>query len=491
MEETVVPDWAGAASHWGSKTPRRRSHYLAGSEQEVSQRADAVTLWGGRFSDGPDDILWRFTVDHVDRRLLVDDVTGSIAHVTMLGDAGLLDEEEVPVIGGGLATILAEATDGSFEFLDDDEDVHSAVERRLGELIGPLAGKLHTGRSRNDQVALDVRLYLKRSATVRIGQLNEFASTMAAKAESVGDVVVPAYTHLQQGQSVPLAHHLLAYAWMAVRDIERFESALGRIDVSPLGAGALGGSSLPLDPDRSADLLEMAARFDNSMDAVAARDHVAEYAFVAAQAMVHLSRLAEECVLWATSEFGWVTFADSLTTGSSAMPQKKNPDIAELTRGKTATAIGQLTALMTMQKGLPMTYNRDLQEDKAAVFAIDDALAGALEAMTALLASAEFHPPPADAAVTALDLAELLVERGVPFREAHAAVGKLVSSLAADGRGLVDATHDDLQRADARFKPEDVSRTDPIDSVLWRITAGGGSFASVASQIEALSRRLG
>ena len=449
-----------------------------------------MTLWGSRFTDAPDDVLWRFTVDHSDRRMLGDDIEGSIAHVTMLGEGGLLTAEEADEILEGLRSILAEAGSGVFVFGDGDEDVHSAVERRLGELIGPLAGKLHTGRSRNDQVALDIRLYLRRSTAERVHQLTRFVETMTSRAESVRDTVVPAYTHLQQGQSVPLAHHLLAYAWMALRDIERFEAASIHIDVSPLGAGALGGSSLTLDPDRSAELLGMASRFDNSMDAVAARDHVAEYAFACTQTMVHLSRLAEECILWTSSEFGWVTFADSLTTGSSAMPQKKNPDIAELTRGKTATAIGHLTALMTMQKGLPMTYNRDLQEDKSAVFAIDDALAGALEAMTALLASADFHPPAADAAVTALDLAEALVERGVPFREAHGSVGRLVSSLAADGRVMNDVTSADLVAADVRFLAEDLARIDPVESVRRRQTAGGGSFESVDAQLVAIRERL-
>ena len=450
-----------------------------------------MTLWGGRFSEGPDDVLWRFTVDHSDRRLLVDDLIGSLAHIQMLGDVGLLDGDEVIRISGGLESIMDEAREGVFEFAEGDEDVHSAVERRLGELIGPLAGKLHTGRSRNDQVALDLRLYLKRSGADRIAQLTIFARTMTAVAESVGDTVVPGYTHLQQGQSVPLAHHLLAYAWMAVRDIERLTEAEVRIDVSPLGAGAVGGSSLPLDPDVSATALGMHDRFSNSMDAVAGRDHVAEYAFACTQALVHLSRLAGECILWASAEFGWVTFPDGLTTGSSAMPQKKNPDIAELTRGKAATAIGQLTALMSMQKGLPMTYNRDLQEDKLAVFGIDDSLAGALEAMTALLAGANFHPPPVDPSVTALDLAEVLVERGVPFREAHAAVGRLVSSLMADGRDLGQATAEDLSAAHGEFSPGDLARTDPAESVRRRQTAGGGSHKSVAVQVAALRERLG
>ncbi|MCY4622564.1 MAG: argininosuccinate lyase [bacterium] len=447
-------------------------------------------MWGGRFSEGPDRILWSFTVDHSDRRLLRDDLTGSLAHVAMLGEAGLLSGEEVDTLTEGLAAIVTEADRNTFRFLQGDEDVHSAVERRLGELVGEVAGKLHTGRSRNDQVALDLRLYLLRSTGARIDGLRRFCRSMMAAAEEVGDTVVAGYTHLQQAQAVPLAHHLLAYVSAALRDIERFEDVGRRLDVSPLGAGALGGSSLPLDPDRSADLLGMAGRFVNSMDAVAARDHVSEYAFACTQALVHLSRLATECVLWTTTEFGWVTFSDALTTGSSAMPHKKNPDIAELTRGRTATAIGYLTGLMALQKGLPMTYNRDLQEDKAALFAIDDALAGALEAMTALIASAEFHPPPPDPSVTALDLAEILVERGVPFREAHHAVGALLATLAARGKTLPEATAADLVEVDPRFEPGDLSLTDPAGSVGRRLSTGGAGFASVQEQLRILERRL-
>lgn len=448
-------------------------------------------MWGGRFSEGPDRILWNFTVDHSDRRLLRDDLTGSLAHVAMLGEAGLLSSEEVAALAKGLEEILAEADRDTFRFLESDEDVHSAVERRLGELVGEVAGKLHTGRSRNDQVALDLRLYLLRSAGARIDGLRRFCLAMMEAAEEAGDTVVAGYTHLQQAQAVPLAHHLLAYVSTALRDIERFEDLDRRMDVSPLGAGALGGSSLPIDPGRSAQLLGMSGRFMNSMDAVAARDHVSEYAFACTQALVHLSRLASECVLWTTTEFGWVTFSDALTTGSSAMPHKKNPDIAELTRGRAATAIGCLTGLLALQKGLPMTYNRDLQEDKAALFAIDDALAGALEAMTALIGSAEFHPPPPDPSVTALDLAEILVERGVPFREAHHAVGALLAALAAGGRALPEATIADLVEADPRFESADLSLTDPAGSVRRRRSTGGAGFASVREQLRILKRRLG
>ena len=448
-------------------------------------------MWGGRFAEGPDEVLWRFTVDHSDRRLLQDDVAGSLAHVAMLGDTGMLDPEEVGILTRGLEQIVVEAGEGTFGFVEDDEDVHSAVERRLGEMVGEVAGKLHTGRSRNDQVALDLRLYLRRSATERIVQLREFALTMLRVAEEAGDRVVPGYTHLQQAQAVPFAHHLLAYASTTLRDIERFREVRERLGVSPLGAGALGGSSLPINPDRSAELLGMEGRFINSMDTVAARDHVAEYAFACTQTLVHLSRLATECVLWASTEFGWVTFSDALTTGSSAMPHKKNPDIAELTRGKAATAIGQMTGLMALQKGLPMTYNRDLQEDKAAVFAIDDALAGSLEAMTALIANADFHPPAPDSSVTALDLAEALVERGVPFREAHHAVGNLLSALLSQGRTLSAANYIDLAAIDPRFEPGDLALTDPAESVRRRRSSGGGSFASVQEQFRLLRDRLG
>jgi argininosuccinate lyase len=313
-----------------------------------------MTLWGGRFSDGPGDALWQFTVDESDRRMLFDDVTGSLAHVSMLERVGLLSADEAASLRQGLQVILEEATAERFEFVETDEDVHTAVERRLGDLIGDVAGKLHTGRSRNDQVCLDLRLYLRRAGHERIDQLKLFIVALAARADGVADVVVPSYTHLQQAQAVSLGHHLLAYAWMLLRDIERFESCLTRIAVSPLGAGAAAGSSLPLDPQLVADDLDLPAVFSNSLDAVASRDFAAEYVFSCAQAMVHLSRLAEELILWSTTEFGWASYRDRDTTGSSALPHKKNPDIAELSRGKAAAVIGDAATLLSLQKcGLP------------------------------------------------------------------------------------------------------------------------------------------
>ena len=450
-----------------------------------------MSLWGGRFETAPDDATWAFTVDHADRRLLIDDVEGSLAHVAMLGEVGILSTDETMTLTSGLEAIRTEAVAGSFGFTDDDEDVHSAVERRLGELCGAVAGKLHTGRSRNDQVAVDLRLYLRRSAERRVRQLEDFVDVLADKAEAVGDTVVASYTHLQQAQAVPLAHHLLAYAWMLLRDADRFRDARVRIDVSPLGAGASAGSLLPLDPVSTAQALGFDAVFDNSMDAVGARDFVAEYAFCAAQAMAHLSRLSEELILWATSEFGWAVYADEHTTGSSALPHKKNPDIAELVRGRAATVTADVMALLGLQKGLPMTYNRDLQEDKRVVFHADDTLAGSLMALAPLVAAADFAPPPPVGYVTALDLAETLVNRGVPFREAHEIVGRLVATWEGRGADWASMTIGDLRAADHRFVDADLAVLDPASSVAARSTRGGGSQASVAAQLEAIRTRLG
>lgn len=450
-----------------------------------------MTLWGGRFTEDPHEDLWAFTADRSDRRLLQDDLLGSAAHARMLGEVGLLTEEEAQQLVEAVGDCLEEAREGRFEFEDADEDVHTAVERRLHETVGALAGKLHTGRSRNDQISLDLRLYLIRASRRRIQQLRSFGRILADKAEEVGDTIIPSYTHLQQAQAIPLGHHLLAYAWMLVRDIQRFESAEARIAVSPLGAGASGGSSLPLNPGLVAAELGMRGTFPNSLDAVSARDFVAEYAFCCAQAMTHLSRLGEELVLWSTAEFGWVTFADRFTTGSSALPQKKNADIAELVRGKTGRVIGDLTGLLTLQKGLPLSYNRDLQEDKAAVFDADDTLAGALAALSGMVESAEFDPPEPLSWVTALDLAELLAARGIAFREAHQAVGRLVARLLAEGKTLSEVTAGELEAAHLSFIPEDLEVIDPRVSVERRRTAGGGSYVSVLDQLAELRTILG
>jgi argininosuccinate lyase len=449
-----------------------------------------VTLWSGRFAEGPSKILWDYTADKIDRRLLLDDIFGSLAQAKMLGHVGLVTTKESEMLVEGLRVIEADAVAGSFEFFDSDEDVHSAVERRLIELIGPLGGKLHTGRSRNDQIALDIRLYLGRMCDERIEQLRALATVMVNTAESVGETVIPSFTHLQQAQAIPLAHHLLAYAWMFLRDADRIGDASRRIKVSPLGAGASGGSSLPLDPEFSTKQLGWDTTFTNSIDAIASRDAVAEYTFACTQSMIHLSRLAEELVLWTTTEFGWATYGDDVTTGSSAMPQKKNPDIAELARGRGGKAIGELTTMLAIQKGLPMAYNRDLQEDKAAVFAVDDLLSGTIVAVGALVESAIFNPPEPSAWVCSLDLAEVLVERGVPFREAHEQVGVVIRALIEDGRDMSQTTLADLQMVDNRWVEADLGVLTAEASVRRRRSPGGGSFESVQHQISALRSTL-
>jgi len=449
-----------------------------------------MTLWGGRFAAGPDEALWQFTADTSDRRLLVDDLAGSLAHVAMLGEVGLLPEEAVARIEAGLEHILDEAHAGRFEFRDGDEDVHTAVERRLGELVGDDAGRLHTGRSRNDQIALDLRLYLRRAADHRIAQIRHLIGVLVDRAEAAGETVVPSFTHLQQAQAIPFAHHLLAYAWMLLRDMDRFAQARTRMNVSPLGAGASAGSSLPLRPDLVAQRLGFDAAFGNSLDAVASRDFAAEYAFCAAQAMADLSRLSEELVLWSTQEFSWAEYADSYTTGSSALPHKKNPDIAELARGKAAAVIGDVATLLALQKGLPLAYNRDLQEDKRAVFHADDTLTRALTALTGMIETAAFHPPAPSAAVVALDLAEALVARGVPFREAHHTVGGLVAKLEAEGRGFDTVTAGELEATHPQLVPEDLDLLDAKGSVEARKSPRGGSFASVREQIAELRTLL-
>ena len=449
-----------------------------------------MSLWGGRFDSGPGETLWAYTTDISDRRLLADDVLGSRAHVLMLGETGILTDVDVKTLLGGLETIKSEASGGEFEFSDSDEDVHSAVERRLFELVGDTAGKLHTARSRNDQVALDMRLYTRRAAGERANQLQAFAIALAEIAESHAGTVVPSYTHLQQAQPTTLGHHLLAYAWMAVRDAERFAGAGSRIDVSPLGAGASAGTSLPIDPEATARELGMAGVFENSLDAVGSRDHLAEYVFCCAQAMVNLSRLAEEVILWATPEFGRARLGDSVSTGSSALPHKRNPDIAELVRGRAARVSGLLAAMMTLQKGLPLAYNRDLQEDKRLVFEADDTLANSLAAMVELLGQTEFLAVDPTVETASLDLAEALVARGVPFREAHEAVGKLVLTLESQGRSLLEAGPEDLVSAHSAFDEADLGLLDPATSVRRRMSPGGGSPESVHTQVSDLRRRI-
>lgn len=449
------------------------------------------TLWHGRFAGGPAEELLAFTVSlPFDQRLATDDLAGSRAHVRGLVRAGILDADESALVLAALDRVGDELEGGTFEFKDSDEDIHTAVERRVTELAGPAGAKLHTGRSRNDQVATDLRLYTRRALGEVATRLLAFQDVLLSSAEDAGDVYLPGYTHLQRAQPVLLAHHLLAHGWAIARDIDRLLATRRRLNVSPLGAGALAGSSLPLDPHGVAVDLGFDAAFDNSLDAVGDRDFVAEALFDLALLGVHLSRIGEEIVLWSTEEFGFLKLDDGYSTGSSMLPQKKNPDIAELARGKTGRLIGHLTAILTTLKGLPLAYNRDLQEDKEPLFDAVDQTLLAIGALTGLVSTSTIVPERMQAAadspyLVATDLAEWLVERGMPFREAHAVVGGLVRDSIERHVPLAElvAAHPDLGDDAVPLLAAGVA-------VTRRTTPGGGGPQPVAVQRDLFRARL-
>ncbi|HWW53740.1 MAG TPA: argininosuccinate lyase [Acidimicrobiales bacterium] len=450
-----------------------------------------MTLWHGRFADGPSEELLAFTVSlPFDRRLARFDLDGSRAHVRGLERAGLLTHAEVGAVLAALDHVEEELTDAKFEFAPGDEDIHTAIERRVTEIAGPAGARLHTGRSRNDQIATDLRLFCKEALAALTGHVIDFQEVLIERAVEAGDTYLPGYTHLQRAQPVLLAHHLLAHGWALARDVDRLLATYRRLDVSPLGAGALAGSSLPLDPDAVAADLGFGARFENSLDAVSDRDFVAEILFDLALVGVHLSRIGEEVVLWSTQEFGFLHLADAWATGSSMLPQKKNPDVAELARGKTGRLIGHLTAVLTTLKGLPLAYNRDLQEDKEPLFDSLDQVTLALSALGGLLATAAFDTERMQAAAdtptsAAVDLAEHLVADGMPFREAHALVGALVRDSIERRVPL-----EELVAAHPNLGSAAVALLEPGVAVTRRTSPGGGGPKPVAEQLSRFRQRI-
>ncbi len=453
--------------------------------------SEARPLWHGRFHEGPSEELLAFTSSlEYDRDLAADDLTGSRAHVRMLAKVGLITGEEEQALLDALRQVGEELEAGAFDFAPTDEDIHTAIERRVTDIAGAAGAKLHTGRSRNDQVALDLRLWLRREGRALVAAIQGLQEVLVVRAEEAEDAYLPGYTHLQRAQPVLLAHHLLAHVWAFARDVERWRDTLTRTDVSPLGAGALAGSSLPLDPDAVADELGFATRFHNSLDAVSDRDFVAEALFAASLTQVHLSRLGEEVMLWSSDEFGFVQLADAYSTGSSMLPQKKNPDIAELARGKAGRLIGHLAGFLATLKGLPLAYDRDLQEDKEPLFDAVRTCRLALQAMSGLLASAEFSVDrmraAADAASSAAtDLAEHLVRAHMPFREAHALVGGLVRQSVERGIPL-----EELVTNEPRLGPEALALLQPGEAVRRRTSPGGAGPEPVARQLEEARSRL-
>ena len=459
----------------------------------MSRDQSGNTLWHGRFASGPSDELMAYTVSlPFDRLLWRDDIACSTAHVKGLAHVGILSATERDAIVDALSEVAREMEAGSFVFVASDEDVHTAVERRVTEICGPAGAKLHTGRSRNDQSVTGLRLWCRRQIPAvarRVLALQETLLRRADEAAAKG-AYLPGYTHVQRAQPVMLAHHLMAHCWAFGRDIDRLLDTSVRVDVSPLGAGALAGSSLPLDPEWTARELGFAAVFDNSLDVVSDRDFVAEFLFVLSMIAIHLSRLGEEWVLWTSEEFGFATLDDAYATGSSMLPQKKNADIAELARGKAGRVIGDLAGVLAMLKGLPLSYNRDLQEDKEPLFDAVEQVSLGLAAIDGMIATATFRydrmQEAADApAMAATDLAEHLVRAGVPFREAHAIVGSLVRrSLAGEG-SLVD-----LVTAEPRLGPAAAALVEPGVGVTMRTTRGGAGPDVVKDQRSRLEHRL-
>ncbi|MCY3807612.1 MAG: argininosuccinate lyase [bacterium] len=457
--------------------------------EESRAPAESGTLWAGRLDAEPAEALMSFTVSlPYDRLLAADDIAASHAHVRGLVRAGLLSEADGVAVATALDVAAAELATGEFAFAPGDEDIHTAVERRVTELAGDAGARLHTARSRNDQVACDLRLFVKRELAAVAGGVLSLQQVLAERAAEAGEARLPAYTHLQRAQPVLLAHHLMAHGWALARDFDRLLDARRRADVSPLGAGASAGTSLPIDPDATAADLGFAARFENSLDAVSDRDFVAESLFALALLGVHLSRLGEEIVWWASEEVGFLRLDDAWATGSSMMPQKKNPDVAELARARAGRLIGNLTGLLATLKGLPLAYNRDLQEDKEPLFDSLAQVRGALAALAGLLRSAAFDEARMAAAaddpfLAATDLAEVLVSRGVPFRAAHERIAGVVQAALAGEGSFADL-------AAAEVGPEALAVLQPGGTLARRTSLGGGGPAAVAVQRERFGARL-
>ena len=453
-------------------------------------------LWGGRFKQSTNALMETFSASiSFDKRLYDCDIEGSIAHCKMLARCKIITTAESNKIIKGLKRILRECDEGRFKFSDSLEDIHMNIENRLREIIGPVAGKLHTARSRNDQVCLDIRLYLRKEIDDIVGEINRLTKTLITIAKKNINHLIPGYTHLQRAQPVLLSHHLLAYVEMMLRDKERFLDAYKRINVMPLGSAALAGTNFPIDRKITAKLLGFPEISHNSMDAVADRDFAAEFCSASALTMMHLSRFCEEVVIWNSSEFGFIELSDSFTTGSSIMPQKKNPDAAELIRGKSGRVFGNLVSLLTLMKGLPLAYNKDLQEDKEPLFDTAETVKVWLTIFTDMMKSAKFIPIAqkeleASGFLTATDLADYLVLKGVPFREAHELTGKTVAFCLEKDKTLTDLSLAQLRKISKSFDEEVFDHIALQNSVDRKNIYGGTAKNQVRAQITRLTKKL-
>ena len=453
-------------------------------------------LWGGRFSESTDALVEKFNASiDVDKRLYNADIQGSIAHLKMMANEGIVTDEEADTLVKGLETVRGKIDRNEVEFTDTLEDIHMHVEDALGKVSGKVARKLHTGRSRNDQVALDVRIYLKEETLTIIKMLKDFQAALVTLASAHKKTVMPGYTHLQRAQPVLFAHHLLAYYEMFKRDIQRFEDSLKRVDVMPLGTAALAGTTFPVNRQFTCDTLGFARVSENSIDSVSDRDFTMEFISHASICMIHLSRLSEELILWSSSEFSFITISDAFTTGSSIMPQKKNPDVAELVRGKTGRVVGNLVAILTTMKSLPMAYNKDMQEDKEPLFDTVDTLKICTEVYTRMFANIEVHTETMRNAckqgfLNATDFADYLVNRGMPFREAHAVAGKAVAFAISQDLALEELSLEQMRSFSDLIEDEIFDFISLDQMISRRISYGGTGYENVAAAVDAAKKEL-
>jgi len=453
-------------------------------------------LWGGRFTKQTDQLVEEYTASIMfDKALAIEDVQGSLAHVTMLGKQGILPLEDVETIKAGLQRVLTRIKKGELEFSVSDEDIHMNIEKALIEDIGPVGGKLHTGRSRNDQIATDMHLWLRKRVVEFVEMLHKLQLALIKQAKENTDTLIPGYTHLQRAQPILFAHHMMAYVSMFSRDIERLQDSYKRINVLPLGAGALAGTTFPIDRHFVAEQLQFDAVYENSLDAVSDRDFIVEFLSNASLIMMHLSRLSEELVLWSSTEFNFIELDDAFCTGSSIMPQKKNPDVPELVRGKTGRVYGNLMGLLTVLKSLPLAYNKDMQEDKEGMFDTVTTMQGGLQIFASMIDTMKVRKDIMRQAVNqdfsnATDIADFLANKGLPFRQAHEVIGKTVLYCIQNNKYLLDLTLDEFKQFNDLFDERIYDVLQPEAVVNARNVYGGPAKVQVEAAISRAEQKL-
>lgn len=453
-------------------------------------------LWGGRFTKETNKLVDEFTASiHFDQKLALEDIEGSLAHVQMLGECGIIPSQDADAIIIGLEKIEKKIIENEVEFAVEHEDIHMNIEKMLHDEIGPVAGKLHTGRSRNDQVATDMHLYLRRKTVEIMKLVEEVQKSIVGQAGENVDTIMPGYTHLQRAQPILFAHHLLAYFWMLERDKERLKDSLKRINWLPLGAGALAGTTFPINRERTAQLLQFEQLYQNSLDAVSDRDFILEFLSIASILMTHISRFSEELILWSSQEFQFIELDDFFCTGSSIMPQKKNPDVPELLRGKTGRVYGNLIGLLTVLKGLPLAYNKDMQEDKEGMFDTVKTLEGSLSLLAPMIETMKVNRDNMFASVSqdysnATDIADYLVTKGLPFRQAHEIIGKIVLYAIQNQKFLLDLTMEEYKSFSPLFGEDIYKVLQPKHVVDARNSFGGTGKEQVLFQLQLANDKL-